>query len=70
MQSHSPAAQLWSLLQAAGFFDQLIKASVQVLLDLKRTASTVQPGQFSFGDHFVFEALIGRSKHSEVCRQG
>ena len=39
----------------------------QVLLDLKRTASTVQPGNFSFGEHFIFEELIGQSKHSEVC---
>ena len=41
--------------------------ALQVLLDLKRTASTVQPGHFSFGEHFDFEELIGQSKHSEVC---
>ena len=27
----------------------------------------MQPGNFSFGEHFVFEELIGQSKHSEVC---
>ena len=33
---------------------------------LQRTPSLACPDLFTFGDHFVFEGIIGRSSHSEV----
>ena len=35
---------------------------------MRRTPSVMQPQLFTFEDHFDFEAVIGRSPHSEVYR--
>ncbi|CAK0744424.1 hypothetical protein CVIRNUC_001546 [Coccomyxa viridis] len=35
---------------------------------MRRTPSVVQPHLFTFEDHFDFEAVIGRTPHSEVYR--
>lgn len=46
----------------------LLDAFVQVLVatKLQRTPSLACPDLFTFGNHFVFEGMIGRSSYSEV----
>ncbi|KAL3156366.1 hypothetical protein ABBQ38_000681 [Trebouxia sp. C0009 RCD-2024] len=41
---------------------------VLVATQLQRTPSLACPDLFTFGDHFLFEGIIGRSTHSEVYR--
>ena len=45
---------------------QVLMATAAALM--RRTPSVVQPHLFTFEDHFDFEAVIGRTPHSEVYR--
>lgn len=45
---------------------QVLMATAAALM--RRTPSVVHPSLFTFEDHFDFEAIIGRSPHSEVYR--
>lgn len=47
-------------------FIQVLMATAAALM--RRTPSVMQPQLFTFEDHFDFEAVIGRSPHSEVYR--
>jgi hypothetical protein len=49
-----------------GSYQGLEKTKLLATTDLKRTASISEPRLFRFNDHFEFERIIGRSKHSEV----
>jgi hypothetical protein len=44
----------------------LDKTKMLITTQLKRTASISEPRLFMFNEHFEFERVIGRSKHSEV----
>jgi len=49
-----------------GNYQGLEKTKMLATTGLKRTSSISEPRLFRFNDHFEFERVIGRSKHSEV----